>query len=184
MKNSYSEIEGKMKKTVEFFSRELMTIRAGRANPSVLDKLQVDYYGVPTPINQLASVSVPEARTLIIQPWDINILKEVEKVIQTSDIGIMPNNDGKMLRLNFPPLTEERRKELAKLVSKKGEETKITIRSIRRDALEEYKVQKKNSEITEDDLRDIEKDIQEITDKHIKEIDDIVVAKEKEILEV
>ena len=184
MKNSYSEIEGKMRKSIDFFSHELAGMRAGRANPSVLEKIRVDYYGVPTPINQLANISVPEARMLVIQPWDVSILTEIEKAIQKSDIGIMPNNDGKLLRLNFPPLTEERRKELAKFVRKRGEEVKVAVRTVRRDALEVYKTQKKNSEITEDDLKDIEKDIQELTDKYIKEIDEIVEAKEKEILEV
>lgn len=184
MKNEYKEIEEKMKKSINFFIDDLAGIRAGRANPAILNKVSVDYYGVPTPITQIGNISVPEARTLLIQPWDAGIIKEVEKALLKSDIGITPNSDGKVIRLNFPPLTEERRKELVKTVHKRGEEAKIAVRAVRRDALDHYKAQKKKSEITEDDLRNIEKDVQQITDKYIKEIDEIVANKEKEILEV
>ncbi len=184
VKDDYKPIEEKMKKTVHVLKENLAGIRAGRANPSILDKLSVDYYGAPTPINQLGNISVPEARVILIQPWDAKILKEIEKAIQKSDIGINPNNDGKIIRLVFPPLTEERRRELTKVVKKDGEEAKVAVRAIRRDAIEHLKVKKKNSEITEDDLKDAEKDIQVITDKYIAEIDKIVDLKDKEILEV
>lgn len=184
MKNTYKDIEEKMDKTIEFFNEELTTIRAGRANPAILNRITVDYYGVPTPLNQVANISVPEPRLLSIQPWDTNIISEIEKAIQKSDIGINPANDGKIIRLNFPQLTEERRKELTKVVHKKGEDAKVAIRSIRRDELDIYKEQKKNSEITEDDYKDIEEDIQELTDKYCGIIDDMVKNKEKEILEV
>ena len=180
----YPEIEEKMNKRVDGFHSELKTIRAGRANAAVLDKVAIDYYGVPTPVAQVGSISSPEPRTLVIQPWDQTILKESEKAIQKSEIGIAPQNDGKVIRLNFPPLTEERRKELVKQVKKYAEEAKVQIRNVRRDAMEDYKAKKKNSEITEDDLKGIEKDIQALTDKFVKEIEDITAAKEKEILEV
>ncbi len=180
----YPEIEEKMNKRVDGFHSELKTIRAGRANAAVLDKVAIDYYGVPTPVAQVGSISSPEPRTLVIQPWDQTILKEIEKAIQKSEIGIAPQNDGKVIRLNFPPLTEERRKELVKQVKKYAEEAKVQIRNVRRDAMEDYKAKKKNSEITEDDLKGIEKDIQALTDKFVKEIEDITAAKEKEILEV
>ncbi len=180
----YPEIEEKMNKRVDGFHSELKTIRAGRANAAVLDKVAIDYYGVPTPVAQVGSISSPEPRTLVIQPWDQTILKEIEKAIQKSEIGIAPQNDGKVIRLNFPPLTEERRKELVKQVKKYSEEAKVQIRNVRRDAMEDYKAKKKNSEITEDDLKGIEKDIQALTDKFVKEIEDITAAKEKEILEV
>ncbi|MCX7843541.1 MAG: ribosome recycling factor [Clostridia bacterium] len=183
-KEAYKHMEEKMKKTIHALKENLAGIRAGRANPAILDKVAVDYYGVPTPINQLGNISVPEARIILIQPWDAKLLKEIEKAIQKSDIGINPSNDGKVIRLVFPPLTEERRKELTKVVKKDGEEAKVAIRSIRRDAVEDVKVQKKNGEITEDDLKDIEKEIQNITDKYIAEIDKIVEAKDKEIMEV
>ena len=180
----YPEIEEKMNKRVDGFHSELKTIRAGRANAAVLDKVAIDYYGVPTPVAQVGSISSPEPRTLVIQPWDQTILKEIEKAIQKSEIGIAPQNDGKVIRLNFPPLTEERRKELVKQVKKYAEEAKVQIRNVRRDAMEDYKAKKKNSEITEDDLKGIEKDIQARTDKFVKEIEEITAAKEKEILEV
>lgn len=180
----YPEIEEKMNKRVDGFHSELKTIRAGRANAAVLDKVAIDYYGVPTPVAQVGSISSPEPRTLVIQPWDQTILKEIEKAIQKSEIGIAPQNDGKVIRLKFPPLTEERRKELVKQVKKYAEEAKVQIRNVRRDAMEDYKAKKKNSEITEDDLKGIEKDIQALTDKFVKEIEDITAAKEKEILEV
>lgn len=181
---NYPEIESKMEKRIDGYASELKTVRAGRANASVLDKIAIDYYGTMTPIQQVGSISSPEPRTLIIQPWDASALKEIEKAINASDLGLTPQNDGKIIRLNFPPLTEERRKELVKLVKKYTEEAKIQIRNIRRDALESYKTQKKNGEITEDDLKNIEKDIQNLTDKYIKEIDSIDAAKEKEIIEV
>lgn len=183
-KEIYRPIEEKMKKTLSVFREDLSTVRAGRANPAILDKVMVDYYGVPTKITQLGNVSVPEARVLLIQPWDFKILKDIEKAIQKSEIGINPNNDGKVIRLIFPELSEERRKELVKNIKKKGEDTKVALRSIRRDAMEHFKVQKKNAEITEDDLKDIEEDVQKLTDKYIKEIDKVLENKEKEIMEV
>lgn len=176
--------EEKMTKTISVLREELAAIRAGRANPAVLDKLEVDYYGVPTRVNQLAAVSVSEARTLVIQPYDKSTLKSIEKAIQASDIGINPNNDGTVLRLLFPPLTEERRKDLAKIIAKMGEESKVAIRSIRRDANDKLKGMKKASEITEDDLKNLENDCQKITDKYIAEIDKITAEKEKEIMSV
>ncbi len=181
---SYKEIEEKMVKAIQVLKEELAGLRAGRANPAILDKITVDYYGAPTPINQLGSISVPEARVIIIQPWEAKILKDVEKAIQKSDIGINPNNDGKVIRLVFPLLTEERRKELTKSVKKHGEDTKIAVRAVRRDSIERFKVQKKNSEITEDDLKDAENEVQKLTDKFIAEIDKIVELKDKEIMEV
>ena len=180
----YPQVEEKMNKRVEGFNGELKTIRAGRANAQVLDKISVDYYGSQTPIAQVGSISSPEPRQLVIQPWDLTILKDIEKAILKSELGISPQNDGKVIRLAFPPLTEERRKELVKTVKKYSEEAKIQIRNARRDAIDDYKAQKKNGEVTEDELKTIEKDIQTLTDKYIKEIDDITAAKEKEILEV
>ena len=180
----YPEIEAKMEKRVDGYNSELKTIRAGRANASVLDKVAIDYYGTMTPVAQIGSISSPEPRMLVVQPWDATALKEIEKAINKSDIGITPQNDGKVIRLTFPPLTEERRKELVKTVKKYTEEAKIQIRNIRRDAMEDFKAQKKKSEITEDDLKGIEKDIQNLTDKYIKELEEISAAKEKEILEV
>lgn len=184
VKEEYKNAEEKMNKTVHVLKENLAGIRAGRANPAILDKLTVDYYGAPTPVTQLGNISVPEARVILIQPWDAKMLKEIEKAIQKSDIGINPNNDGKVIRLVFPVLTEERRRDLTKVVKKDGEEAKVAIRSIRRDSIEHFKVQKKNSTITEDDLKDAEKDMQTMTDKFIVEIDRIVEAKDKEILEV
>ncbi len=181
---NYPEVEERMKKRVAGYEGELKTIRAGRANASVLDKVYVEYYGSMTPIQQVGSISSPEPRLLVIQPWDQTLLKAIEKAIQKSDIGIAPQNDGKVIRLNFPPLTEERRKELAKQIKKYTEEAKVQIRNARRDAMDSYKAKKKSGEITEDDLKEIEKDIQKLTDKYIKEIDSIAGAKEKEILEV
>ena len=181
---NYPEIEEKMNKRIEGFAGELKTIRAGRANATVLDKVAIDYYGSMTPVAQVGSISSPEPRMLVIQPWDVSILKEIEKAILKSDIGIAPQNDGKVIRLAFPPLTEERRKELVKTVKKYSEEAKVQIRNVRRDAMDDYKEKKKKSEITEDDLKGIEKDIQTLTDKYIKEIDDITASKEKEITEV
>ena len=172
----------KMTKTIAHLEKDYAAIRAGRANPAILDKLTVVYYDVPTPLHQLGNISVPEARTLTITPWDKTTLKSIEKAIMTSDIGINPQNDGTMIRLVFPPLTEERRKELCKQISKMGEEAKVAIRSIRRDANDKLKAQKK--EIPEDTVKDIEKEIQEVTDKRCKEIDGISARKEKEIMEV
>jgi ribosome recycling factor len=183
-KELFKPIEEKMNKTINVLKDNLAGIRAGRANPAVLDKITIDYYGSPTQINQVASVSVPEARVILIQPWESKLLKDIEKEIQKSDIGINPNNDGKTIRLVFPALTEERRKELTKSVKKEGEESKVAVRSIRRDSIETMKAKKKNSDITEDDLKDAEKDIQILTDKYIADIDRIVVLKEKEIMEV
>ncbi len=172
----------KMDKAVHALDEEYKSIRAGRANPAILNKVQVDYYGVPTPINQMAAVSVPDARTILIAPWDASTLKEIEKAILASDVGITPNNDGKSIRLNFPPLTEERRKDIVKEVKKYAEECKVSVRSIRRDILEKYKAQKKNGEITEDDLKTSEKSVQDETDKFCKEVDKICADKEKEIM--
>ncbi len=172
----------KMQKTINVLERDYAAIRAGRANPALLDKVSVMYYDVPTPINQVGTISVPEARTLTITPWDRTVLKAIEKAILASDIGINPQNDGTAIRLVFPPLTEERRKELCKQISKMGEESKVAIRSIRRDANDKLKAQKK--EIPEDTVKDIEKEIQDVTDKRCKEIDKISAAKEKEIMEV
>ena len=180
----YPEGEERMNKRVEGFNGELKTIRAGRANAQVLDKISIDYYGTATPIAQVGSISTPEPRTLLIQPWDVSVLKEIEKAILKSELGVNPQNDGKVIRLIFPPLTEERRKELVKTVKKYSEDAKVQVRNARRDAMDDYKVKKKNGEVTEDDLKAIEKDIQALTDKYIKEIEDITASKEKEILEV
>ncbi len=184
MKTVFETAKTKMGKTVSALQSEYAAIRAGRANPQILDKLTVDYYGTPTPVNQLGSISVAEARILVIQPWDKSVLKAIEKAIQTSDIGINPQNDGSVIRLTFPPLTEDRRKELVKDIQKIGENSKVAIRSIRRDCLEKLKAMKKASEITEDDLKDGEKEIQKITDNFIKEVDDISAVKQKEIMEI
>ncbi len=184
MKTVFETAKTKMGKTINALQSEYGAIRAGRANPQILDKLAVDYYGTPTPINQLGSISVAEARVLVIQPWDKSVLKAIEKAIQTSDIGINPQNDGSVIRLTFPPLTEDRRKELAKDIQKIGENSKVAIRSIRRDCVDKLKAMKKASEITEDDLKDGEKEIQKITDNFIKEVDDLATAKSKEIMEI
>lgn len=184
MKDLLKNTEERMDKCINSVNREFATVRAGRANPSVLDRITVDYYGVPTPIQQIASISVPEGRTLQIQPWDTTTLKLIEKAIQISDIGINPNNDGRVIRLIFPPLTEERRKELVKEVKKMAEDGKVAIRSVRRDAIEKLKTMKKNSEITEDDQQNGEKKIQNLTDKFCAEVDNLEAAKEKEILEI
>lgn len=184
MKELFRVTEEKMQKSVQGLMNEYAAIRAGRANPAVLDKVRVDYYGVETPINQMAAVSVPDARTLMIQPWDKTTLKEIEKAIQMSDIGINPQNDGTAIRLIFPPLTEERRRDLGKGVLKTGEDFKVSVRGIRRDALEKLKTMKKNNEITEDDQANGEKKMQTLTDKYCKEIDELAAAKEKEIMEL
>ena len=180
----YQEFEGKMKKSLDFLSQQFATVRAGRANAGVLDQIQVSYYGSPTPIQQVASVSTPDARTLMIQPWDSSVLREIEKAIQASELGINPQNDGKVIRLVFPQLTEDRRKDLAKQVKKYGEEAKVAVRNIRRDAMEKFKKQQKASEITEDDYKTFEKDIQKITDDYIKKVDALTEKKEKELFEI
>lgn len=182
--SDYKEYTDKMKKTTEVLSAQFASVRAGRANPAVLDQISVEYYGTPSPIHQVATVASPDPRTLTIQPWDAGILKDIEKAIQTSDLGINPQNDGKIIRLLFPQLTEERRKDLAKQVKKYGEDSKVAIRNIRRDAMEKFKAQKKKSEITEDDLKNIEKDMQKYTDDFIKEIDALTAKKEKELSEL
>ena len=184
MKQVLAKAEEHMNKTVSVLQEDYAAVRAGRANPAILDKVMVDYYGAPTAINQLAAVSVSEARVLTIQPWDGSVLKAIEKAIQTSDIGINPQNDGKVIRLTFPQLTEERRKELAKEISKMAEESKIAVRNIRRDAMDKLKTMKKNSELTEDDLNKAEKKTQELKDRFCKEIDDIQTKKNKEIMEI
>ena len=180
----YSKFEEKMKKSISVFEENLAEIRAGRANPAILNKITVEYYGTPTPINQLAGISVPEARMIVIQPWDASILKEIEKEILKSDIGINPNNDGKVIRLVFPELNEERRKEIVKDIRKMAEETKVAVRSIRRDAIDEAKNMQKNSEISEDELKGAEDQIQKLTDKHVEEIDKILEKKEKEVMSI
>ena len=180
----YSEYSRKMDKTLDALQSQFSSVRAGRANASVLDQIRVEYYGTPTPINQIGSISSPDPRTLVIQPWDASVLKSVEKAIQASELGINPQNDGRVIRLAFPQLTEERRQELVKQVRKYGEEAKVAIRNIRRDAMENFKAQKKKSEITEDDLKDIEKDLQKLTDDYIKDIDGLTVKKEKELSEI
>ena len=180
----FNELESKMEKTISVFEQNLSEVRAGRANPAILNKVSVEYYGTPTPINQVAGISVPEARLIVIQPWDASILKEIEKAILASDIGINPNNDGKVIRLSFPELTEERRKELVKDIKKMAEESKVAVRAIRRDGIDKAKAMQKNSEMTEDELRDAEERIQKLTDKKIDQIDKILEAKEKEILTV
>ena len=174
----------KMGKTNSVFQEELRSIRAGRANPKLLDRITVDYYGTPTPLNQIGNVTVPEARMLVIKPWEKTMLKAIEKAIQTSDLGLNPNNDGEVIRLIFPELNAERRKDLTKQVKKGAEDAKVAVRSIRRDAIEQVKKLKKDSLITEDDQRKAEEDAQKLTDKAIKEIDTVAAAKEKEIMEV
>jgi ribosome recycling factor len=184
MKEQIKIAKEKMGKTIDVLNREFAAIRAGRANPEVLNKIMVDYWGAPTAINQMASISVAEARVLVIQPYDASALKSIEKAIQTSDLGINPNNDGKVIRLVFPQLTEERRKDLCKSIKKYGEEAKVSVRAIRRDTMEKFKAMKKNSEITEDDLKVCEKDIQKITDNFSEDIDKMVVNKEKEVMSI
>lgn len=174
----------RMIKAIQAYKRELASIRAGKANASLLDRITVDYYGAPTPINQLAGVSVPEARLLVIQPYDKSVLGEIEKAILKSDIGLTPSNDGSLIRLSIPQLTEERRKELVKVVKKESEEAKVAIRNIRRDGNDDLKKLEKSGEITEDDLRGFSEDIQKLTDDHIAQVDSITKDKEKEILEV
>lgn len=184
MQELFKTIEKKMQKSINAQLNEYASIRAGRANPAVLDKLTVSYYGADTPINQVAAVSVTEARTLTIQPWDVSIIRAIEKAILNSDIGINPQNDGKVIRLIFPPLTEERRRDITKSVAKVCEDTKVAIRSIRRDGIEKLKAMKKSSEITEDDLKDGEKKMQDLTDKYCKQADTNSAEKTKEIMEI
>lgn len=182
MKFDVKPYEQKMKKTIEVLESEFATIRVGRASARVLDKITVPYYGVPTSIDGVATVKSPDARTLIIQPWETSVLKEIEKAIAASDLGIMPQNDGKTIRLNFPPLTEERRKEMTKKTAKMGEEAKVAIRNLRRDANEDSKKQKKDSLLTEDEQKDAEKNVQDLTDRYIKMVDEVVDKKDKEIM--
>ena len=184
MSTHTKQYEEKMQKSVQTLDAELSTIRAGRANPHVLDRIMVNYYGTDTPINQVGNVTVPEARLIQISPWDASMLKAVEKAIQASDLGINPTNDGKVIRLVFPELTEERRKSLSKDVKKKGDDFKVAVRNIRRDGIEELKKQEKKSEITEDELKNFEEEMQKLTDKYIAEIDKAVEAKTKEIMSI
>ena len=178
------EFKNRMIKTAEVLSTQFDTVRAGRANAAVLDQIEVDYYGSPTPIRQIASISSPDPRTLLIQPWDGSTLKLIEKAILTSELGINPQNDGRVIRLVFPQLTEERRKELAKQVRKYGEEAKVAVRNIRRDAMDKFKKEQKKGEITEDDLKQAEKDLQKLTDDSSKKIDELLARKEKELMEI
>ena len=181
---NYENIKEKMEKSINVYNEKLSEVRAGRANPAILNKVKIDYYGTPTPINQVAGVSVPEARLIVIQPWDLSVLKEIEKAILASDIGINPNNDGKVIRLAFPELTEERRKDLVKDIKKMAEEAKIAIRAIRRDGIEEAKAEQKEGNITEDELKQAENEIQKLTDKSVEEIDKILENKEKGVMSV
>lgn len=178
------QFERKMEKTLEVLASDFGAVRAGRANAQVLDRIEVEYYGTPTPINQVGTISSPDPRTLVIQPWDGALLKPIEKAIQVSDLGINPQNDGRAIRLVFPALTEERRRDLAKQVKKYSEDAKVAVRNIRRDAMEKFKAQKKKSEITEDDFKVIEKDMQKLTDDYIKEVERIADEKEKELMEI
>ena len=180
----YNEIKEKMNKTISVYSENLSEIRAGRANPAILNKIKVDYYGVPTPISQVAGISVPEARMIMIQPWDVSILKEIEKAILASEIGINPNNDGKVIRLVFPELTEERRKDLVKEIKKYAEDAKVSIRNARRDGIDKAKSMQKDGDITEDELKAAETEIQKITDKYTEEVDKTIIAKETEIMSI
>ena len=184
MKEINKEFDAKMGKTIEVVKSDFASVRAGRANAGVLDKITVDYYGAPTPLNQVAAISTPDPRVLQIQPWDASILKAIEKAIQVSDLGINPQNDGRVIRLMFPQLTEERRKELTKQVRKYGENGKVAIRNIRRDAMDKYKALEKKGELTEDDRKEHEKEIQDITDKRCKEIDELTAKKEAELMAV
>lgn len=177
----YTEYKRKMNKTIDALKSQFATVRAGRANAAVLDQISVEYYGVDTPLNQVGTISVPDPRTITIQPWDNSLLKGIEKAIQASDLGINPQNDGKLIRLTFPQLTEERRKELVKQVKKYGEDGKVAIRNIRRDAMDDFKALKKANELTEDDLKTAEKEMQKLTDDFIKEVDNVTAAKEKEL---
>ena len=180
----FKEFTRKMDKTLEILQEDFGAVRAGRANARVLDRIVVEYYGVDTPIGQVGTISSPDARTLVIQPWDGSLLKKIEKAIQTSDLGINPQNDGRVIRLVFPQLTEERRRELTKQVKKYGEDAKVAVRNVRRDAMDYIKALEKKSEITEDDQKKAEKDLQEMTDKYIKKVDEACAVKEKELMEL
>ena len=180
----YTSLEEKMEKTIEVLSQKLAEVRAGRANPAILNKVRIDYYGTQTPINQVAAISVPEARLIVIQPWDASVLKEIERAILASDIGINPNNDGKVIRLAFPELNEERRKELVKDIRKMGEEAKVAVRNVRREGIDKAKQEQKDGEMTEDDLKHAENEIQKMTDKYIEEVDKVLEKKEKEVMSV
>ena len=184
MKLDTKEYEAKMKKSIASYTDNLSTIRAGRANPDVLKKINVDYYGSPTPISSIAEIKVTDARTIMITAWDKSIMKGIEKAILTSDLGINPQNDGSCIRLSFPPMTEERRKDLSKQIAKMGEDAKVAIRNIRRDANDKVKADKKNSVMTEDEAKISDKNVQDLTDKYIKEIDNITASKTKEIMEI
>lgn len=184
METVFAKTEERMGKAIDSLNHDYAAIRAGRANPGVLDKVEIDYYGVPTPINQVAAVSISEARVLVIQPWDKNMIQPIEKAIQASDIGINPMNDGNVIRLTFPALTEDRRREIAKEISKRSEEAKVAIRNIRRDGMDAIKKLKKDNEITEDDQKNGEEKLQKITDKKIKEIEEVAAAKENEVMSV
>lgn len=184
METVFAKTKEKMEKCLTALERDYSAVRAGRANPAILDKVMVDYYGVPTPINQMAAISVPEARLLVVQPWDASTLKEIEKAINTADIGINPQNDGKVIRLTFPQLTEEHRKTLQKDISKRGEEAKVAVRNVRRDAMDDIKKLKKDNEITEDDQKNGEKKLQDITDDYIKQVEAVTKKKEEEILSI
>ncbi|MDD5937460.1 MAG: ribosome recycling factor [Clostridiales bacterium] len=184
MQDFNKDYDAKMKKTMDVVAGDFSSVRAGRANAAVLDKITVDYYGTATPINQVASISSPDPRSLMIQPWDATLLKPIEKAIQISDLGINPQNDGKVIRLLFPQLTEERRKELTKQVRKYAENGKVAVRNIRRDAMEKLKAAEKKGEITEDDRKDCEKELQELTDKYCKQLDDMAAKKDKELMAV
>ena len=184
MKEELKVYDAKMQKTVDVVVSDFASVRAGRANASVLDKIAVDYYGSPTPINQVAAISSPDPRSLMIQPWDATLLKAIEKAIQTSDLGINPQNDGRVIRLSFPQLTEERRRDLTKQVKKYGENGKVAVRNIRRDAMDKFKAMQKKSEITEDELREFEKELQDMTDKRCKQIDELTAKKETELMAV
>lgn len=184
MSTDYTEFESKMKKTASVLTEQYDSVRAGKANPAVLDRVTVDYYGSPTPIQQIAAIASPDPRQLVITPWDGTALKPIERAIQESDLGINPQNDGKSIRLNFPQLTEERRKELVKQIHKYSETGKVAIRNIRRDAMEAFKKKQKASEITEDDLKVAEKDLQKLTDDMCKEVDALLEKKEKELMAV
>ena len=184
MSVDFKEFTRKMEKTIEILQDDFGAVRAGRANARVLDRITVEYYGVDTPVGQVGTISSPDARTLVIQPWDTSLLKKIEKAIQASDLGINPQNDGRIIRLAFPQLTEERRRDLTKQVKKYGEEAKVAIRNIRRDAMDYIKTLKKKSEITEDDQKKAEKDLQDLTDKYIKKVDEACAVKEKELMEM
>lgn len=180
----YINLEEKMEKSISVYSEKLSEVRAGRANPAILNKVKIDYYGTPTPINQVAGISIPEARLIVIQPWDVSVLKEIEKAILASEIGINPNNDGKVIRLAFPELNEERRKEIVKDIKKMAEEAKVALRAIRREGIDKAKEEQKQGNITEDELKQAENEIQKLTDKNIEEVDKILAVKEKEVMSV